>query len=155
MSLSSCSWSPPRGGRAARRASPSPPWRRRGRPPPRLALAPRRRRHAAPRGAAGEPPRRALTSSRLRGVWRSPARAVRAWLSAQQVLDVLDAELQAAIGALHHTAEALEVRLSDFGLRPLPKAEAFRLLRHLVNYDVAVVDAARLTHDVHLDYFMA
>jgi len=101
-----------------------------------------------------EPPRSARTSTHLRPLWRSPARAVRAWLSPREVLEVLDADLQAAIGALHHKGEAIAVHLREFGLRPLPKAETFRLFRHLVNYDAAIVEAAHLTHDVHVDFFI-
>jgi type IV secretion system protein VirB4 len=102
-----------------------------------------------------EAPHRARTSTHLRDLWRSSASAVKAWLSPEHVLTVLDADLQAAIGTLHHKAEALEAHLRDFGLRRLPKSEAFRFFRQLVNYDVDVVDAARLTHDVHLDFFIA
>ena len=35
------------------------------------------------------------------------------------------------------------------------KREAFRFFRQLLNYDPATVDAATLTHDAHLDYFVA
>ena len=47
------------------------------------------------------------------------------------------------------------MQLSEFGPQPLGKAEAFRLFRQLVNYDPATVEAARLTYDTHLDYFVA
>jgi hypothetical protein len=37
----------------------------------------------------------------------------------------------------------------------LTEPSAFRFFRELVNYAPAVVDAARLTHDTHLDYFVS
>ena len=47
------------------------------------------------------------------------------------------------------------MQISDFGPARLQKREAFRFFRELVNYEPAVVDAARLTHDTHLDYFVS
>ncbi len=94
-------------------------------------------------------------STALQNVWRDPRQGLRAWLSPSQALSLVEIELDRAIAALHHKAQAFEVQLADFGLRRLPKAEAFRFFRQLVNYDPVVVDAARLSHDVHLDYFVA
>jgi hypothetical protein len=37
----------------------------------------------------------------------------------------------------------------------LRKPDAFRFFRELLNHNLAVVDAARLTHDTHLDYFVS
>src|SRR4029077_4078779 len=37
----------------------------------------------------------------------------------------------------------------------LSKAEAFWFFRSLVNYAPAIVDAARLSHDTHLDYYVS
>jgi type IV secretory pathway VirB4 component len=47
------------------------------------------------------------------------------------------------------------VQVSDIGLTRLAKADAFRFFRQLVNYDPPAIDAARLTHDTHLDYFVS
>ena len=48
------------------------------------------------------------------------------------------------------------MQLGDFGPdAPARRREAFRFFRELVNYDPAVADAARLTYDTHLDYFVA
>ena len=58
-------------------------------------------------------------------------------------------------GILHQKAQAFEVQLSEVGLRRQSKSEAFRFFRQLLNYDSATVDAATLTHDAHLDYFVA
>ena len=88
-----------------------------------------------------------------RDTWRSPARAIRQWLSPQEVLRVLGDDLERAVATLHHKAEAFQVQLSDVGLERLAKTEAFRFLRELVNYDEAVIDAAKLRYDTHVDYF--
>ena len=62
-------------------------------------------------------------------------------------------------GSSHRDAapqgQGFEVQISDFGPARLQKRDAFRFFRELVNYDPAVVDAARLTYDTHLDYFVS
>ena len=102
-----------------------------------------------------EPPTIVRTSTRLRNLTRSPREALRGWLSTRQAVAVLESELNRAIATLHHKAHAFEVQLSDFGPRRLTKPEAFRFFRSLVNYDASTAAAARLTHDTHLDYFVA
>jgi type IV secretion system protein VirB4 len=102
-----------------------------------------------------EAPHVVRRSTELRGVWRAPGEAFRAWLSPDHALRLLESELDRAIGTLHHKAQAFEVQLSEFGPVRLAKQEAFRFFRELVNYAPAVVDAARLTHDTHLDYFVS
>ena len=102
-----------------------------------------------------EAPTAARTSTTLRNLWRAPKDAVRRWLSTREALTLVESELDGAIGTLHHKAESVEVQLSDVGLERLRKADAFRFFRHLVNYDPATVSAATLTHDTHLDYFVA
>ncbi|MCC7241475.1 MAG: DUF87 domain-containing protein [Acidobacteria bacterium] len=102
-----------------------------------------------------EAPASSRRSTALRRMWRAPREGLRAWLSSSAAHAFVEAELDRGIAALHHKAQAFEVQLADFGPRRLPKAEAFRFFRQLLNYDPAVVDAARLSHDVHLDYFVA
>jgi type IV secretion system protein VirB4 len=80
---------------------------------------------------------------------------MRAWFSSDHALQLIESELDRAIGTLHHKAEGFEVQVSDFGLERLRKPEAFRFFRQLLNYNPAVVDAARLTYDTHLDYFVS
>ena len=86
---------------------------------------------------------------------QAPREALRAWLSTDRTLKLVESELDRAIGTLHHKAQGFEVQISDFGPARLQKREAFRFFRELVNYEPAVVDAARLTHDTHLDYFVS
>ena len=102
-----------------------------------------------------ESPTTARTSTRLRNLSRDPKAALRGWLSTSDTLALVEAELDRAIAALHHKTEAMEVQLSDLRLKRLDKAEAFRFFRRLVNYDTATANAATLTHDTHLDYFVA
>jgi type IV secretion system protein VirB4 len=68
---------------------------------------------------------------------------------------LIEAELDRAVVNLHHKAQAFEVQPSDFGLQRLSKSEAFHFFRQLVNLDAATTAAASLTHDTHLDYFVA
>ncbi len=91
----------------------------------------------------------------LQRLWRAPRGTLRGWLSTSGAADVLEVELDRAIAALHMKARAIEVQLSDLGLRRLSKTEAFRFFRRLVNYDAASVGASSLQYDAHLDYFVA
>ncbi len=91
----------------------------------------------------------------LRQFWQAPREALRAWLSTDQALQLLETELDRAIGTLHHKAQAFEVQIGEFGPALLKKAEAFRFFRELLNYSPAVVDSARLAYDTHLDYFVS
>ena len=102
-----------------------------------------------------EAPHVVQRSTRLRGLWKGPREALRAWLSTDRTLKLIETELDRAVGTLHHKAQGFEVQISDFGPARLQKREAFRFFRELVNYEPAVVDAARLTHDTHLDYFVS
>jgi len=102
-----------------------------------------------------EAPHVARRSTELKRFWRAPRRALRAWLSAAQALELVESELDRAIGTLHHKAQAFEVQIGEFGPTRLGKQDAFRFFRELVNYAPAAVDAARLTNDTHLDYFVS
>ena len=74
-------------------------------------------------------------STRLQGVWREPREALRRWLSTHRSLRLLEDELDDSIARLLHQAESFESQLVDFGLARLPRSEAFRFFRQLVNYD--------------------
>jgi type IV secretion system protein VirB4 len=102
-----------------------------------------------------EPPTGVTRRTHLPHVWRDPTATLRAWLSTRQTCTVLEAALDRAVMALHQRASALEVQLSEIGPTRLSKSEAFRFFRQLLNYDAATVDAARLSYDTHLDYFVA
>jgi type IV secretion/conjugal transfer VirB4 family ATPase len=96
------------------------------------------------------------TSTRLRGLWREPRRALREWLSTRTTCALLEADLDRAVAHLHHRAAAFEVQLADT-VRPerLSKADAFRFFRRLVNYTPHKTAGASPQYDTHLDYFVA
>ena len=94
-------------------------------------------------------------STQLRDFLRSPRAALRTWLSPQEALRLIDVELDRAVAALHHKVESVAVQLGEFGVEQLSKARAFQFFRRLVNYDPKIADAATLTYDTHLDYFVA
>jgi type IV secretion system protein VirB4 len=102
-----------------------------------------------------EPPTVVRSSTSLRRLWRAPREALQDWLSTRRTFALVEAELDRAVVNLHHKAQAFEVQLSEFGLQRLPKPEAFHFFRKLVNLDAATTAAASLTHDTHLDYFVA
>jgi type IV secretion/conjugal transfer VirB4 family ATPase len=102
-----------------------------------------------------EAPIAARASTQLRNVWRAPGNALRDWLSPGHTFKLLESELDAAVTILHHKASAVEVQLGEVGPRRLLKEDAFRFFRQLVNHDRATADAAHLTYDTHLDYFVA
>jgi type IV secretion/conjugal transfer VirB4 family ATPase len=102
-----------------------------------------------------EPPNAARRSTTLEGLWRHPRHALTAWLSQSYTLTLLEQDLDRHVHTLHQRACALEVQLAEVGLRRLPKAEAFRFFRRLANYDRTTAEAAPLTYDLHLDYFVA
>jgi type IV secretion/conjugal transfer VirB4 family ATPase len=93
-------------------------------------------------------------NTRLHGLLRRPRHAIREWLSTTSTFTIIGSELDRAAAHLHQKASAFEVQLGD-NLRPtkLHKAEAFRFLRLLVNYDHT--HGTRLQYDTHVDYFVA
>jgi hypothetical protein len=94
-------------------------------------------------------------STKLERLFCAPMNACREWLSTRQTLLLLETEMDRAVVTLHHKADAFAVQLDEVGVERLRKADAFHFFRQLVNYDTAMVAAARLTHDVYLDYFVA
>ena len=56
------------------------------------------------------------------GSGRRPREALRAWLSTDQALQLLESELDRAIGTLHHKAQAFEVQIGEFGPARLREA---------------------------------
>ena len=95
-------------------------------------------------------------SHQLRGFATSPATAIRERLSVRAVTTVLADQLARAVAHLHQKAEAFAIQLADT-VRPtrLAKAEAFRVLRRLVNYTPYKADAVALKYDTHLDFYLS
>jgi type IV secretion system protein VirB4 len=101
-----------------------------------------------------EPANTSRTASVSRA-WRAPMEALRDWLSPARRCRLVEADLERAIDTLHHKAKGFEIQLADARLVRLQKREAFRFFRRLVNYDPSRAEAASLTYDTHLDYFVA
>jgi type IV secretion/conjugal transfer VirB4 family ATPase len=102
-----------------------------------------------------EAPTAARTSTTFARLWRAPKQALREGLSTRQTIALVESELDHAIDALHHKAQTFEAQLTDFGLHPLQKQDAFLFFRTLVNYDPFVRTAATQAPDTYLDYFLA
>ncbi len=115
------------------------------------------RPRAVPGAALRSPARRAAARTELRRVWRRPkVRPCGPGCRPDEALQLVESELDRAIATLHHKAQALEVQIADFGPTRLPtSARRSGSSGGSVNYTPAVVDAARLTHDTHLDYFVS
>jgi len=96
-----------------------------------------------------------VRSGRLGGVLRSPRDTVRTHLSSHGMAAHLDARLGRALAHLHQKADAFTTQFGD-DVRPmlLAKAEAFRMLRQLLNYAPHKAASARLKHDTHLDFYL-
>jgi type IV secretion system protein TrbE len=101
-----------------------------------------------------EPPT-AVQTRPLGEALRAPHEAVREWFSPARRYCAIEGELDRAIATLHHKAAGFEAQLADIKLERLDKHHAFAFFRRLVNYDQAVAENATLTHDAHLDYFIA
>jgi type IV secretion system protein VirB4 len=97
----------------------------------------------------------AVRSGSLRGVLGSPRAALRARLAADGMAANLDAQLGRALAHLRQKADAFMTQFAD-DVRPamLPKADAFRMLRQILNYAPHKATAARLKHDTHLDFYL-
>ena len=81
---------------------------------------------------------------------------VRDRLSVRGRTEAMQVELGRAKTFLHQKADAFVAQFADV-LRPMPllKTEAFRMLRHLLNYAPHKATTARLKHDTHLDFYVA
>lgn len=56
-------------------------------------------------------------STKLQSLWAAQRKAVRTWLSSDHTLRAIEAELDRAVGTLHHKAEGFEVQISRFRSR--------------------------------------
>jgi len=99
---------------------------------------------------------RPTAAGRLATILKSPRAGLRDWLSADAGIAVISDQLNRAVEHLHQKAAAFTVQLADtIEPRLLPKGEAFRFFRLLLNYAAAKVDDVALKHDTHLDFYAA
>lgn len=98
---------------------------------------------------------RSTTAERFAALWRSPIASSREALSADVSATALAGELDRAVVHLRQKADAFAIQLADT-VKPtlLPKAEAFRFFRRLLNYAPHKIDAG-LKQDTHLDFYVA
>ena len=84
------------------------------------------------------------------------AKGIRNRLSSQRTVTALDGQLGECVAQLHHASNGFALHLADV-LAPerLPKREAFRLFRRLLNYTPWKADQGSLKYDSHLDFFAA
>lgn len=90
----------------------------------------------------------------LRDFWRSPVNALRERLSARDTAALLENQLDSSVRMLNELASALTIQLTECRLRKLAKADAFKFLRRLVNFDPHVLAASNLRYDTNVDYFL-
>lgn len=101
-------------------------------------------------------PAQQSSARRLRGLWREPRTALRAWLAPSGSVAIVEADLDRAVEQLQHKAAAFEIQLAGSAHpQRLGKTDAFRFFRHLVNYGAQATGNASLQYDTHLDYFIA
>ncbi|MGB6875583.1 MAG: type IV secretion system DNA-binding domain-containing protein [Candidatus Acidiferrales bacterium] len=86
--------------------------------------------------------------------WRAFAE-IRAALSARKQVALLDTELSKALATLNQKVKSFILQVSDFvRVEPLPKQEAFRVMKRTVNFAPLKLELARLKHDTFLDYYL-
>jgi type IV secretion system protein TrbE len=78
------------------------------------------------------------------------------WLSPSMRIEIIEGQLDAALGELRNTADEWEAQLTE-AVRPerLDKGETFRFLQSLVNFSPATLSDGGVPGDTHLDYFIA
>ncbi|MGH9683009.1 MAG: hypothetical protein ACRD4S_05300 [Candidatus Acidiferrales bacterium] len=82
-------------------------------------------------------------------------RELRAFLSVGKRVVMLDSELQRSLLALRSKARSFVGQIDDFvSARVLPRGEAFRVLKQILNFSPLKIENARLKHDTFLDYYL-
>jgi type IV secretion system protein TrbE len=86
--------------------------------------------------------------------WRA-ASEVRALLSTQKQLLLMDDELARVRAALRVKMQGFLLQIGDFvSARLLAKHETFRVLKRVLNFSPLKIESARLKHDTFLDYYL-
>jgi CagE, TrbE, VirB family, component of type IV transporter system len=85
---------------------------------------------------------------------REALRELQARLSTRKQVVVIESELDQALAALHTKVRSFLGQIADFvGAGILPKNDAFRVLKQILNFSPLKVENARLTRNTFLDYF--
>src|SRR6266851_4220932 len=82
-------------------------------------------------------------------------RELQAFISTRKQVVLIESELQQSLSALRAKARSFVGQVSDFvGTRILAKAEAFRVLKQILNFSPLKIENARLKRDTFLDYYL-
>ncbi len=77
-------------------------------------------------------------------------------LSTKKQVVLMDGELERARAALRAKARSFLLQIGDFvSARILPKDEAFRVLKQILNFSPLKIENAKLKHDTFLDYYLS
>ncbi|MGC1620420.1 MAG: DUF87 domain-containing protein [Candidatus Acidiferrum sp.] len=77
-------------------------------------------------------------------------------LSTSKQLVLIDSEIESAKAVLRAKAQSFLLQAGDFvNAHILPKQQAFRVLKQILNFSPLKLEAARLKHDTFLDYYLA
>ena len=83
-------------------------------------------------------------------------RELQGLLSGRKQAVLIDSELENSLSALHAKARSFLGQVGDFvEASVLGKADAFRVLKQILNFSPLKLETARLTRDTFLDYFLA
>jgi type IV secretion system protein TrbE len=79
-----------------------------------------------------------------------------AHFSTHKQLVLIESEIESAKSALRAKAHSFHLQVGDFvNARILPKQEAFRVLKQILNFSPLKLETTRLKHDTFLDYYLA
>jgi type IV secretion/conjugal transfer VirB4 family ATPase len=82
-------------------------------------------------------------------------RELRAFLSTRNQVVLIGSELERSVLALRGKARSFVGQVGDFvSARVLPKGEAFRVLKQILNFSPLKIENARLRRDTFLDYYL-
>ena len=86
---------------------------------------------------------------------RQALRELRAFLSVQGQVVLMDEELERSSAALRTKVESFLLQVGDFVEAAIVrKQEAFRVLKQILNFSSLKIENARLKHDTFLDYYL-
>ena len=87
---------------------------------------------------------------------REALQELRAHVSNRKQVLLMEVELNHAITAIHTKARSFLGQIADLvGARILPKDDAFRVLKQILNFSPLKIENARLTNDTFLDYYLS
>jgi type IV secretion system protein VirB4 len=83
-------------------------------------------------------------------------RELRALLTTQKQIVLIEDDLERARSTLRTKARSFHLQVQDFvNARILPKAEAFRVLKQILNFSSLKIENAQLKHNTFLDYYLS